>query len=189
MDDTDKFIELVTNVCYRPKMFTLNGTFGEVAAIFTGIEIGGANSPIGHDQHCTLNSFVTSRLHVPDKFWWPGAVRLVAADDEAAIRQLAELLTEYAILRRTNSLEAIRKLAAKKASEYSEAEPAKVWRRFLAARYTADETQISPLIMPHPDAAFCGMAIQRRLMWLHNSTQSRMITLYRLWLGPSNQAM
>jgi len=153
MDDTDKFIELVNNVCRRPRMFTLNGTFGEVAAIFTGIEIGAANSPIIDDQQRTLNFFVTSRLLVPSKYWWPGAIRMVAADDDAAISKMRDLLVEFATLRRTNSLEAIRKLAATAASEYTETEPAKVWRRFLAARYTADQAQIEPLIMPHPDAA------------------------------------
>ncbi len=149
MDEIDKFIELVNNACRRPGMFTLNATFGEVAAIFSGIEIWAKNSPISSDPERTLDFFITSRLHVPGKYWWPGAIRLVASDDNAALLKMRELLVEFATLRRTHSLESIRELAA----DYEETEPARVWRRFLVARFAANEAEIQPLIMPHPDAA------------------------------------
>lgn len=151
--NTDKFIELANNICRHPSMFTLNGTFGEVAAIFTGIQIASSNSPISDDNQNTFNFFVTSRLLVPRKHGWIGAIRLVADDDEIAISQLHDLLIEFATLRNTKSLDEIRESAARREAEYTETEPAKVWRQFLAARYSANRAHIEPLIMPHPDAA------------------------------------
>ncbi len=153
MDDTEKFIELVDNVCRRPDMFTVNGTFGEVAAVFTGIQIAAPNSPIADDDQRTFNSFVTSRLLVPSKYWWGGAIQMVAADDEAAISKLRDLLVEFATLRKTKTLDEIRGSAARALAEYTETEPARVWRQFLAARWAASRALIEPLIMPHPNAA------------------------------------
>ncbi|TWT36856.1 hypothetical protein KOR34_18010 [Posidoniimonas corsicana] len=152
MDDFDAFIELVNDVCRRPRMLTLNGTFGEVAALFTGIEIASQASSDGDIEKRAINDFITARLLVPSKLWWPGAVRMVAADDEEAIEKVRELLTEFANLRKSKSRKEVVEEAQLAASKYVEPEPAKVWRRFLAARYTANQAEIEPLIVPHPKA-------------------------------------
>ena len=152
MDDFDAFIELVGDVCGRPRLFTLNGTFGEVAALFTGIEIASQASSDGDIEKRALNDFITARLLVPSKFWWPGAIRMVTTDDNEAIEKVRELLTEFATLRKSKSRKELVEEAQLDASKYIEPEPAKVWRRFLAARYTANQAEIEPLIMPHPDA-------------------------------------
>jgi|GEM_PF-3093756 len=153
MNDIDKFIELVITVCRRPRMFTLNGTFGEVAAYISGLVAGSDSSPVSRDISRAFNFFVTTRLLVADKYAWPGAIHLVAADDADAINRLRDLLVEFVTLRKSKSLHEICSDAANKASEYKETEPAKVWRNFLAARYTADQAEIEPLIMPHPNAS------------------------------------
>ena len=152
MGDTKQFIELVNNVCRRPNMFTLDGTYGEVVALFTGIQIAASDSPIADDEERTLNQFVNARLLVPDKYWWPGAVRMVTDDDETAIAKLRDLLVEFATLTKTHSLTEIRESAARIRDEYEEPEPAKVWRQFLEARYSADQSLIEPLILSHPQA-------------------------------------
>ena len=180
MDDSDTFIELVNNICRRPRMFTLNGTFGEVAAVLTGIQIASPNSPISEVDQKTFSSFVTSRLLVPSKYSWPGAIRMVADDDETAISRLHELLIEFVTLRKTKSLDEIRELAARTQDEYSETEPAKLWRQFLAARYSANRAEIEPLIMPNPDAAVLwrgqptpsGVAAQLNSIWTRISCLS-----------------
>lgn len=152
MNDWDAFIELVGHVCDRPGMFTLNGTFGEVAALFTGIEVASPNFPDGEVESRALNHFITARLLVPSKLWWPGAICQVTSGDMEAIEKLRELLTEFATLRKSKSPKEVVKEAQLTASRYIEPEPATVWRRFLAARYTANQAEIEPLIMPHPDA-------------------------------------
>ncbi|MBB6430191.1 hypothetical protein [Algisphaera agarilytica] len=131
MDETEQFIKLVDSICRRPKMYTVNGTFGEVAALFTGIQIASSDSPIADDNKRTLNLFVNARLLVPDKYGWAGAIRLVCDDDETAITRLRELLVEYAKLRQTKSLNEIRKLAAQIRDTHVEPEQAKVWRQSL----------------------------------------------------------
>lgn len=160
MKDIDAFINTVGDVCDVPGMFTLNGTFGEVAAIFTGIEIASEAASNGADKHA-LNDFVTAKLLAPSKLWWPGAIRMVTSDDKEAIEKLRELLTEFATHRKSKSSEEIVKEAQLAASKYIEPEPAKVWRRFLAARYTADQAEIEPLIVPHADA---------RVFWERDAT-------------------
>ncbi len=152
MDDPDKFIEIVNSVCRRPAMYTLTGTFGEVAAYFMGIACG-SDSPISDDSNRSFDYFVTARLLVPSKYSWAGAIRLVAADDAEAIDRLRELLVEFANLRKSQSSDEIRADAARIVADYEETEPAKVWRRFLTARHKADQAEIEKLILPHRNAS------------------------------------
>lgn len=159
MDNPEEFIELANSVCRRPRMYTVNGTFGEVAAFFTGIAAGSTSSPIS--DFGALNFFVTARLLVPSKFSWPSAILTVAADDDDAINRLRELLVEFATLRKTQSFDQIRSDAASRLSDYRKSKPATVWRQFLAARYRAIQAEIEPLIMPHPNAS---------VLWRHDPT-------------------
>ena len=153
MGDPDKFIELVGHICRHPQMFTMGASFGEVVAYFTGLVSAPGACPLSDDGDRVFNFFVTARLVVPSKYWWPGAIRMVATDDADAISRLRELLTEFATLRKSKSFMEIANEAAKSLSEYKETEPARVWRRFLAARYRSNQHEIEPLIMPHPNAA------------------------------------
>ena len=77
---------------------------------------------------------------------------MVTDDDETAIAKLRDLLVEFATLTKTHSLTEIRESAARIRDEYEEPEPAKVWRQFLEARYSADQSLIEPLILSHPQA-------------------------------------
>jgi hypothetical protein len=153
MDNTDKFIELVGHICRRPKMFTIGGTFGEVVAFFTGLASAPSGCPLSDDGDRVFNAFVTARLLVPGKYWWPYAIKLVAANDEDALVRLRDLLIEFATLRKSNSFREISRKAEESLADYVEPEPAKVWRQFLAARYRSNQHEIEPLILPHADAA------------------------------------
>jgi hypothetical protein len=161
MDETEDFIQLVDDVCQRAGMWTLNSTFVEVAAFFTGVATSSNSSPIGRDAARAFNFFVTAKLLVPSKYAWGSAILQVAADDEDAIRRLRDLLVEFATLRKSKTLAEICSDAASFVADYEETEPAKVWRRFLAARYRADRAEIERLIMPHDNAS---------VMWDRNPT-------------------
>ena len=152
MNDIESFIKLVDGVCLRADMYTLNGTFAEVAALFTGMTLARVGSPIAGDEGRALDRFVAARLCVPDKYHWAGAIDMVAEDDERAIRKLRDLLVEFAELRKTRSFDEILLLAARIRQEHVESEPARVWGRFLAAYYNADRALIEPLILDHPNA-------------------------------------
>ena len=152
MRDPDKFIELVDRICRYPQMFTVGGTFGEVVAYFTGLAAAPNACPLSDDGDRVFNYFITARLIVPNKYWWPGAIKIVATDDADALVRLRDLLTEFAELRKTKSFTEIGQDAAKSLAEYTEPEPAKVWRQFLAARHRSIQHEIEPLIMPHADA-------------------------------------
>ena len=142
MYDPDKFIELVGHICRRPQMFTLGGTFGEVVAYFTGLASSPNASPLSDDDDRAFNFFVTARLVVPSKYSWPGAIKMVAADEADALARLRDLVTEFATLRKTRSFKEIATEAAKSLAEYEETEPARVWRRFLhLARWRAFRRQ------------------------------------------------
>ena len=163
MNKPEEFIELVGHICKRPQMFTMGGTFAEVVAYFTGLASAPNACPLSDDVDRVFNYFVTARLIVPSKYWWPGAIKIVSTDDAEALLRLRDLLTEFTELRKTKSFTEIGRDAAKFLAEYVEPEPAKVWRQFLAARYRSNQHEIEPLIMPHDKA---------NVLWRGNPTPS-----------------
>jgi hypothetical protein len=154
MIETDYLLTLIEDVCKRPRIYTLNGTFGEVAALLTGTVLNVVDATERDTIHEVFNYFVTSQLLVPSKFWWTGAIRSVATDDADAIQRLGQLFSEFIRLRQTHTLDEIRAEAEKHVTNYKESEPAAVWRRFMAARFHANQTEIESLILPHPDAHY-----------------------------------
>ena len=154
MIEQDNLLQLIEGVCKRPRMYTLNGTFGEVSALLTGTVLNAVDATERDAVHKVFNYFVTSQLLVPSKFWWTGAIRLVATDDEDAIRRVGQLFYDFIQMRLTHTLDEILADAEKRVENYKESEPAAVWRRFMAARFHANQTEIESLILPHPDAHY-----------------------------------
>ncbi len=154
MSDTDYTLQLIEGVCKRPRMYTLNGTFGEVSALLTGTVLNGVCSDERDTVHKVFNCFVTSRLLAPSKFWWTGAIRSIATDDDDAIQRVGDFFSDFVRLRLTHTLEEIRVEAENRVASYEESEPAAAWRRFMAARFHANQFEIESLILPHPDARY-----------------------------------
>lgn len=154
MPETDYLLQLIEGVCKRPRMYTLDGTFGEVSALLTGTVLNAVDAAERETVHEVFNYFVTSQLLVPSKFWWTGAIRSIATDDEDAIQRVGQLFRKFIELRLTHTLGEIRAEAASHVANYKESEPAAVWRRFMAARFHANQSEIESLILPHPDAHY-----------------------------------
>jgi len=146
-------LEFVEKLCRTPKMFTLHGTFGEVVALLTGAIFSPLDCDETDEAFKTFNYFVTSRLLVPSKFWWAGAIQMVAEDDAGAIGKLRDLLVEFMTLRQSMTLEDIRTDCNERLANYEEPAPAKVWRAFMAARFRGDQATLERLILPNQDAA------------------------------------
>lgn len=160
MADSDDFVDLVTNICERPTMYTLTSTYVEIVAYIIGYRHA---QKYPREEHDALNAFVTSKFGVPSKLAWSSAIHIASVNDAAAISALRTTLIEYTDLRKTKTPEEIQAIAADKNARHVDSEPAKVWRRFLAARYTADRAAIEPLILPHGKAD---------ALWGHSATPS-----------------
>ena len=154
MNDTEYTLEFIESVCKRPRMYTLNGTFGEVSALLTGTVLNGVHSDQRDPVHSVFNYFVTSSLFVPSKFAWTWAIRSTATSDDDAIQRVGELFSEFVRMRVDQTLEEIRAVAENRVANYKESEPAAVWRRFMAARFHANRVEIESSILPHPDAHY-----------------------------------
>lgn len=74
-------------------MYTLHGTFGEVAAWLSGY---GAARVGGDPLGSTFRSFVSWRLGFPDKVAWEASIRDASLNDSEARELLAELATSFA---------------------------------------------------------------------------------------------
>lgn len=145
-------LEYIENVCRSPRGYTLNGTFGEVAALLTGTIID-SGAPDERDAvYQVFNHFVTSHLLVPSKFWWADAINMVSSDDNDAIGRLKNLITDFLTMRTKSTLDEIRQESDGCVASYQETEPARIWRKFMAARFNGDREDIERLILPNTDA-------------------------------------
>jgi hypothetical protein len=154
MSDTDFLLQFIEGVCKHPKMYTLNGSFGEVSALLTGTLLYGVDAHERKARCHVFNDFVTSRLFVPSKYWWMVAIREIATDDNDAIERVGQLFSEFVRLRMNYTLDEIRLDAENRVANYHESEPAAVWRRFMAARFHSNQNEIESLILPHPEAQY-----------------------------------
>ena len=152
-EELDDLVDLTERVCRWPQGYTLNGTFGEIAALLTGAVLLAAPRDAKDELFATFNHFVTARLMVPSKFWWGGAIRMLADGDDDAIRRLRDLFVEFLTMRASHTLDEIRLEAEDRVSKYEETEPSLAFRRFMAARYVGDQAELERSMLPHPDAS------------------------------------
>jgi len=152
MSDTEYLLQFIDGVCKHPRMYTLNGSFGEVSALLSGTVLYGVGAHERKTVCDVFNDFVTSQLLVPSKFWWIVAIREIATDDNDAIQRVGQSFSEFVRLRMHCTLDEIRLDGEKRIANYKESEPAAMWRRFMAARFHANQSEIESLILPHPDA-------------------------------------
>ena len=89
------FDDIIAAICRRPKMYTMNGTFGEVLALLDGYANGARLSPGRSSSFFNpFSQWLQEKLNMSyDHFW--RAFRDSYPDDEAAIKAFAAFWTEY----------------------------------------------------------------------------------------------
>lgn len=143
---------MIEQVCSRPNMYTLRGTFDEIAAYVMGYAHGDPHTPLSGEAGVLFNRFVNLKLYFPSNFLWSASIKRSAHSDKEAIELFRSLVLEFSALKDTMSEEALL-LHAAATSEYTEGDAEKTFRKFDKALLTGDRTKIEPLIEKHPDAA------------------------------------
>jgi hypothetical protein len=152
MNSADSFIELVSHICLRRRMYVSGGTFYEVCAYLAGYSHASPNCPLSGEGWTAFNQFICAIFRFPDKYDWPYVLRQCSLDEDEATARLHRLLTEFAERTKTESHERIVGDALARARVIEEAEPVKAWRRFSRAIHRGSKGEIEPLIQDHPDA-------------------------------------
>ena len=148
----EQFIEDVKNVCARPGLYTIGGTYNEVAALFTGYAMGSQDCPLSGEGWHRFREYICALYRFPAKYAWLDVIRTCAEGDEDAINRMCQHLTEFAERLGTESAEDIVHDAREKASHQEEGEVERAWRAFSHAMFFGRREEIEPLILPHPDA-------------------------------------
>lgn len=155
MRTLDDFIELAENICKRRQIYVCGRSFYEVCAYLHGYAAAMDQDPFGVDHRTSFGTFVATRLGFPQKLDWPYVLRTASRDDDHAIQQLRDLLSEYAEALRNAS---VGELMAKANAELLERErnpPEQVvcWRKFSRALHRGDKATLQQLIIDHKDAS------------------------------------
>jgi hypothetical protein len=152
MDEIDNFIVLVGRLCSHRSMYVMDGTFNEVCAYLTGYAEASPDCPLGGKGRIAFNSFVCATFRFPSKYAWPFVLKQCSRDDNEAVTQLRDLLTDFAEKTKTKTHEEIVLAVMSRASDHEEGEPVKVWRRFSRAIHRGKREEIEPLILDHRNA-------------------------------------
>ncbi len=129
-------------------MYTLGGTYNEIAAYIMGFSDGNM-TPIADRA---FNRFVCLKNSFPSKYVWAHVIKECTKDDKEAISLMKGTILEFIELKKTMGEQDLMQFACESSkSEESEAE--KVFRKFESALLAGDKELIQSLIMENKDAA------------------------------------
>jgi len=154
MDATDKFIEMLENLCKRRSMFVCDGSFYEVCAYVTGYAHASTDCPLSSDGWNAFSRYVCKQFGFPENYIWPYVLMTCSRDDDEATERLLSILVRFCNSARTQSYEEIIESIRPRVVSNENAEPERAMRKLLAALLTGSRDEIEPLIIDHPDAEF-----------------------------------
>jgi hypothetical protein len=158
------FGDLVHNVCTRPNMYVINGSFLEICAYIEGYALGAIDCPIGsgigqNSKRHAFQEFVAFHLDTDACIVWTAAIWRSCTDDTTALKRLEEVIKAYLSELDMRSPEEICALYRRNSEERSierreqEPQPEKTLRKFMIALVRGGEDAVRALILPNPEAA------------------------------------
>lgn len=148
MKEDTTFKEFLNNVCSRPGMWVLKGTFQGVYSLIMGYTIGHGDTPLSGKNWRTFNYYGCLKLGFPTKFVLSYVIESCSNNDEEAIKLFEETINEFAELQKKMTSEEIIEYA-KATFTYEEGEPEKILRIFEKALLKGNEQTIKLLIDEH----------------------------------------
>jgi hypothetical protein len=145
------FANLIQNICKRHHMYVCGGSFYEVCAFLHGYATAIDPCPLGSDHETSFSTFVATQLGYPDKLAWPFVLKTASRNDDHAIGQLRDFMTEYVDAVRDNRVEDVMAKARAKLASREQNPPSQVtcWRRFCHALNHGDKDTLESLILNH----------------------------------------
>jgi hypothetical protein len=90
------FLELLTSVCKRPRMYTLEGSFTEVCAYLTGYEAGLKQYQSERNSvWYGFGNWILKKFRQPSNYVFWSVLRRKYPDDQMALEQLPILYSDY----------------------------------------------------------------------------------------------
>lgn len=152
-DSESDFKAFVASICKRLTMYTLSGSFKEVAACISGYEHATSHKLFGAPNTLTFSGFVCRKLSFPRNYFWTAVIQSATKSDEEAIAKTASLITEFLDLKTAYSNDEIIAFALRTAEKPTNGEPEKIYRLLSQAILRGDQKVIEPLIQAHERAA------------------------------------
>ena len=148
MEQKLSFRELIVHLCHRPNMYTLEGSFIEVAAFIDGYTFQN-DTPISGRLFsryvCLKNSF-------PSNYVWPYVIKNSTKNDAEALALTEAIILEFIELKDQLTEDELM-LFAVNHSRNEEGEAEKTFRKFDQALLLGNQQIIQSLIMEHKDAS------------------------------------
>jgi hypothetical protein len=128
-------------------MYTLHGSFNEIAAFITGYTTG-RETPIGNK---VFYRFVCLKYAFPTNYVWTYVIKSSAKNDLEAISLMEQTILEFVELRKTMTDDELINFALEN-SNYEEGEVEETFRKFDQALLFGDKELIQSLIIQHKEA-------------------------------------
>ncbi|MGB1039800.1 MAG: hypothetical protein ACPGVD_02920 [Flavobacteriales bacterium] len=148
MEKERTFPEFIEHLCFRPKMYCLEGTFNEVSAYITGYS-SAKKTPISCGT--SFNRFVCLKNSFPTNYFWTYVIKTCSENDEERIMNMKNTILEFIELSNQLSEEELMQFAINNA-DVKEGEPEKIFREFDNALLLGNKKTIQSLILKNDKA-------------------------------------
>ncbi|WP_452231292.1 hypothetical protein [Lacinutrix sp. MEBiC02595] len=147
MEKERTFSEFIEHLCYRPKMYCLEGSFNEVSAYIQGYCFA-KETPISGTK---FNRFVCLKNSLPTNYIWTYVIKTCSKNDKDGISNIKETILEFIELSNRMNEEELLQFAVDNANT-KEGEPEKVFRKFENALLVGNKKIIQSLILDNDKA-------------------------------------